>query len=306
MHAQTINADKSAFRIGLIGQGIKGSRTPAMHMAQAAADGIIYAYDLLDIDDEVNATRSLDTILDRCESEGYVGVNVTYPFKIEALEFVHELHDSAKAVGAVNTIVFEDQKRIGYNTDTWGFAEGFRREFGDQQHQNVLLIGAGGAGVAVARALMKCGVADLYVFDLNQERAHELAQKIMESHASIRCHVITDLNGEFAGANVQGIVNATPVGMAKLPGLPFPVDLITPEIWVIDIIYFPIETELLRSARSVGCKTMGGDSMAVFQAVRAYELFTKRAANPAQMRAAFSSFDAQIPNQTLMNEEGGI
>ena len=159
---------------------------------------------------------------------------------------------------------------------------------------------------AVARALMKCGVADLYVFDLNQERAHELAQKIMESHASIRCHVITDLNGEFAGANVQGIVNATPVGMAKLPGLPFPVDLITPEIWVIDIIYFPIETELLRSARSVGCKTMGGDSMAVFQAVRAYELFTKRAANPAQMRAAFSSFDAQIPNQTLMNEEGGI
>ena len=133
--------------IGLIGCGIGKSRTPAMHMAEAKAQGFTCDYNLLDMDDAARADMSLADILSLVEDQGYAGVNVTYPYKMKVISLLDDLSENARMVGAVNTVVFKDGKRIGHNTDLWGFAESFRRGLPDQRHEKVLLIGAGGAGV---------------------------------------------------------------------------------------------------------------------------------------------------------------
>jgi shikimate dehydrogenase len=276
---------------GLIGKGISLSRTPLMHMSEAQAQGVVNTYRLHDMDEPENARTALPDLLDRLESEGYAGVNVTYPYKIEVIEHLTELSPNARAVGAVNTVVFKDGKRFGHNTDLWGFAEGFRRGFGDVPRAHALLIGAGGAGVAVAHALIDCGVQRLSIHDTDPQRAAALADQVMLNRPGAIAKFAPDLAQLVAEDRPDGVVNATPMGMAKLPGSAFPVALLAPQMWVADIVYFPLETELLRAADQAGCRTLKGSGMAVFQAVRAFELFTGLTADPARMKATFDTFD---------------
>ena len=258
--------------IGLVGRGIGQSRSPRLHEVEAAHNGIRCVYRLLDTDAMGEPRPRFEEVLRAAEIAGFAGLNVTYPYKREAMRFLHEVSDPARMVGAVNTIVLRDGKRRGHNTDYWGFAESFRRDMDGAARDVVLLLGAGGAGGAVANALLDNGVGRLEIFDVNPEAARGLADTLSARVGADRASATEDLARSLAAAD--GVVNATPVGMAKLPGSPAPTELLSDRLWVADIVYFPIETELLRAARQKGCRTLCGSGMAVFQAVRAFEHFT--------------------------------
>lgn len=270
---------KRSVRAGLIGRGIGASRTPAMHMAEGRALGLDYRYDILDVDHEA---ASLEALLARAERQGYAGLNITFPFKIEVVGLLDTLDPQARALGAVNTVVLRDGSRIGHNTDMWGFAESFRRGMADSPRGEVLLLGAGGAGAAVAHALLSLGVEHVWIADTDAARATRLA-----AEAGPRAAVAA--GPEAVAARLDGVVNATPMGMEKMPGLAFPARLLRPDLWVADIVYFPLETALLAAARAAGCRVLPGAGMAVFQAVRAFELFTGLAPDPARMRTTFEA-----------------
>lgn len=282
-----------AVHVGLIGAGIQKSRTPAMHEAEGAAHGLKYSYRLFDTGLVQPDTPPLTEIIRAAEICGYAGLNITYPYKVEVIDHLDELSDAAAMAGAVNTVVLRDGKRRGHNTDLWGFTESFRRSMSDVERDNVLLVGAGGAGAAVAHALAGCGVQTLHIADAENDRAEALVRMVCEKHGPQRATVAHDI--ATTTGLVDGIVNATPVGMAQVPGMPVPENLIRPPLWIADIIYFPLETELLRIARERGCRTLSGAGMAVFQAVRAFELFTGLKPDETRMKATFEAFDLAAP-----------
>ena len=277
----------SSILAGLIGSGIQASRTPAMHEHEGDAQGIRYLYRLIDLDQLGVTSEALPELLDAAQRLGFTGLNITFPCKQAIIPLLDELSPEARGIGAVNTVVFQDGKRIGHNTDCLGFAEGLRRGLPDVARERVVQMGAGGAGAAVAHALLQDGVQQLTIFDVDPARAAELAANLNASFGAGRAQAGSDLPAAMAEA--QGLVNTTPVGMAKLPGMPLPAELLRADLWVAEIIYFPLETELLRAARALGCQTLDGGKMAVFQAVKAFELLTGRAADAERMMAHFAS-----------------
>ncbi|MGS4989958.1 shikimate dehydrogenase [Roseibium sp. RP-7] len=291
-----VEAASNIVLAGLIGRGIARSRTPEMHMAEAAAQSLRGVYRIIDVDTLPENEQNLKAIVHAAEVTGFNGLNVTYPFKMEVIPLLDQLSPNAAAVGSVNTIVFRNGKRIGHNTDLWGFAESFRQNMIGVSLKTVLLIGAGGAGVAVAHALADCGVQHLKIFDVDTVRVEQLARQVRSNRQGLTVEPVTTVDAASC-ANLSGIVNASPVGMAKTPGTPFPLALLKPDMWVADIVYFPLETELLAGARRLGCRVLPGSGMAVFQAVRAFELFTGRRADPVRMKATFDAFD-EMPRET--------
>lgn len=290
-YARSAIEPERATLVGLIGSGIQLSRTPSVHMAEAARLGIKYSYQKLDIDQIPGPSLSLSEIIRAAEVCGFIGLNITFPFKKEVMQYLDVLSETAKAVDAVNTVVFMNGKRIGLNTDMWGFAESFRTGMGDVRRENVLLLGTGGAGVAVANALLERGVKNLFLYDVNQTNAEKLADKLSSRIANTHdIEVLWDLTS--LPSNLDGVVNATPVGMAKTPGSAFPLELLFNKLWVADIVYFPLETELLRAAREKGCKILPGSGMAVYQAAQAFELFTGTKPDVYGMFETFDSFDS--------------
>jgi len=276
---------RRAFLIGLVGRGIQLSRTPAMHEAEGRSHGMAYIYRLIDAD--LMGQAELSEMLDYADHFGFDGLNVTFPYKQAILPLLDELSDSAAALESVNTVVLRNGKRFGHNTDMWGFAESFRRGLADVSRDQVLLIGAGGAGSAVGHALLESGVGRLLILDKDASRAAILATRLSARFGGGRASVAT----EAAVAAADGIVNATPVGMAKLPGTPIDPTALRPHQWVADIIYFPLETELLAAARRRGCRTLSGEGMAIYQAARAFQLFTGVAPDVERMRSAFAAHD---------------
>ena len=271
---------------GLIGYGIQGSLTPAMHEQEGAAQGLRYVYRRIDLQVLGLGAEALPELLTAAERMGFNGLNITFPCKQAVIPHLHELSEDAAALGAVNTVVLRDGRRIGHNTDASGFAEGFRRGLPDVQRRHVVQVGAGGAGSAVAQAAIKLGVERLTIIDTEPARAQEVAAAVVERFGSGRAEAGTDLRAALATAN--GVINTTPVGMAKFPGSPVPVELLRPDLWVAEIIYFPLETELLRNARAIGCRTLSGGGMAVFQAVDAFRLITGSEPDPERMARHFA------------------
>ncbi|MBM9488230.1 shikimate dehydrogenase [Pseudomonas sp. ICBG1301] len=274
---------------GLIGSGIQASRTPALHEQEGDAQGLRYLYRLIDLAPLHLDINALPELLRAAELMHFTGLNITYPCKQAILPLLDELSDEARGIGAVNTVVFKAGKRIGHNTDCLGFAEGFRRNFNDVARQRVVQMGAGGAGAAVAHALLAEGVQHLSIFDVEISRARDLVDNLAQRFGSGRAQVGSHL--ESAMAEADGLVNTTPMGMAKLPGTPVPPALLRAELWVAEIVYFPLETQLLRDARALGCRTLDGGNMAVFQAVKAFELFSGKAPDADRMLAHFQSMN---------------
>ncbi|MBK5950815.1 shikimate dehydrogenase [Rhodobium orientis] len=278
------SAGRGSVLIGLIGAGIAESRTPAMHEAAALAAGFSLVYRRLDLD--LGPDLPLQELLELADWMGFDGLNVTYPCKQAVLPFLDELSENARAVGAVNTVVLRDGRRFGHNTDIWGFTEAFRDELPDVPRTRVLQLGAGGAGSAVAFGLLSEGVGELRLFDPDRARAELLAREMAELGKGAEIVVVEDA-GE-AAEGCDGVVNASPVGMQKMPGMPLPAAAIPADAWVVDVVYFPIETEFLATARARGCRVMGGGGMALWQAVRAFELFTGEKPDRRAMREAFA------------------
>lgn len=293
VHSASVELNRTASRpalrsvlVGLVGENIQRSRTPRMHMAEGGRQGLHYTYTLIDTAHGRAGAPPIGDILACAQLFGFAGLNVTYPFKQAIMTHLDEVDDGAARVGAVNTVVFRDGRAIGYNTDLWGFAQAFRFEMAGAPSRRVLQLGAGGAGSAVANALVECGVGELVITDIDQGRAEQLASRF----ASGETHVTAARPGELADMVFDGIVNTTPVGMDKSPGLPIDPDLLRRQTWVADIVYFPLETALLARARALGCRTMSGAGMAVFQAVKAFELFTGLPADVDAMRVTFEAF----------------
>ncbi len=274
---------------GLIGAGIQASRTPALHEHEGDAQGLRYLYQLIDLDQLHLDSTALPDLLKAAERMNYTGLNITFPCKQAVIPLLDELSPEARGIGAVNTVVLKDGKRVGHNTDCLGFAEGFRRGLTDAVRERVVQMGAGGAGAAVAHALLSEGVRQLTIFDVDRERAESLANNLNQHFGPSRAQAGADLPGALAQAD--GLVNTTPMGMAKLPGSPVPAGLLRKEMWVAEIVYFPLETELLRDARALGCRTLDGGNMAVFQAVKAFELFSGVVPDAQRMLEHFQSMN---------------
>ncbi|MDZ5432543.1 shikimate dehydrogenase [Pseudomonas fluorescens] len=274
---------------GLIGAGIQASRTPALHEHEGDAQGLRYLYRLIDLDQLQLDSNALPDLLMAAERMNFTGLNITFPCKQAIIPLLDELSPEARGIGAVNTVVLKDGKRIGHNTDCLGFAEGFRRGLQGVALERVVQMGAGGAGAAVAHALLSEGVQQLSIFDVEISRAQSLADNLNQHFGSGRAVAGHDLALTLAEAD--GLVNTTPMGMKKLPGMPVPVELLRAELWVAEIVYFPLETELLRNARALGCRTLDGGNMAVFQAVKAFELFSGVVPDAQRMLAHFQSMN---------------
>lgn len=263
----------TSIRCGLIGAGIATSLSPALHEAEGRAHGLDLAYTLIDVD-RPGTPHDLGTLLARAESAGLAGVNVTHPFKQQVVGLLDELSPLARDIGAVNTVVFRDGRRFGDNTDASGFAQAFRRGLPDAAIDRVVQLGAGGAGAACAFAQLALGVRQLVVIDPDEERRGLLAEALSARFEIDRIAVAPPDQLPDALASANGLVNATPVGMLAQPGLPLPVELLHPGLWVADIVYMPVETALLRAADRLGLRALGGTTMCVYQAAAAFELFT--------------------------------
>ncbi len=262
--------DRNAVTIGLLGRGIGASLSPIMHEREGQRLALNYRYHLIDFDRLGLDDASLPAVLAEARALGFAGLNVTYPFKQAVMPLLDGLAPDAAAIGAVNTIVFGQDRTIGHNTDCWGFAQSFREGLAGVSMERVLQLGSGGAGAAVSQALLQEGVRRLDIFDTDPARAHALAARLGRLFdADIA--VVDDL--AVPAGLADGIVNTTPVGMAKHPGLPLSARLVAPRHWVADVVYFPLETALIAHARSLGCRVLPGGGMAVYQAVRAFELF---------------------------------
>jgi len=258
-----------------------------MHEREAAEVGLRYIYKLIDLDRLNLGAEALPDLLVAAERMGFDGLNVTHPCKQSVLAHVSELSAEARAIGAVNTIVLRDGRRIGSNTDASGFAESFRRGLPGAALDRVVLLGAGGAGAAVAHAIFQLGAKRLKVFDLETERAETLSAKLCACFGPGRACVGLDLAEAMASAD--GLIHATPTGMAIHPGMPLPEHLLLARHWVAEVVYFPLETELLRAAKRRGCRTLDGGGMAVFQAAEAFRLFTSIQPDAERMRRHFIS-----------------
>ncbi len=265
-------AESPSVLVGLIGAGIQASRTPAMHEREGAEQGLRLIYKLIDLEVLALGTDALPDLLTAAQRFGFAGLNITHPCKQAVMPLLDELSADAQALGAVNTVVLKDGRREGHNTDWWGFAESFRRELADVGSNRVVQFGAGGAGSAVAHALLTLGVGEVAIVDTDEDRARAVAVALCSRFGAGRA--VANPAIADAMATADGMVNTTPLGMAKYPGMAVPAELLRSNLWVADIVYFPLETELLRQARARGCRIMAGGGMAVFQAVGAFRLFT--------------------------------
>ena len=213
---------------GLIGAGIQGSRAPALHRGEAAAQGLPLVYELIDLDVLGAGVGQLPELLGDALRKGYRGLNITFPCKQAIIPLLDDISEEARAIGAVNTVVIANGRLTGHNTDGPGWGWGFRRALPDADLARVVLLGAGGAGSACAEAVLRLGAIELVIVDREPERAAELAARMNVLHGA-RCSGTADLAQALAGAS--GLIHATPTGMAKMPGLPVPQDLLRRGLW---------------------------------------------------------------------------
>lgn len=289
---ERVAPDPNTILVALIGAGIQLSRSPALHRCEGAAHGLAYVYRLIDLDVLGLGIEALAELIVAARRFGFTGLNITHPCKQAVIPFLDALSPDAQALGAVNTIVSKHGRLVGHNTDWSGFAESFRRELADVPRRRIALFGAGGAGAAVAHALLTLGAGTLLIVDVEVARAASLAADLCGRFGEGRADAVYDPVRATEGAD--GFVNATPIGMAAHPGMPVARELLRPGLWVADIVYFPIETELLRTARDLGCRTMAGGGMAVFQAAHAFHLFTGLEPDVERMIRHFNSMQAPI------------
>ncbi|MGV8872350.1 MAG: shikimate dehydrogenase [Rhodococcus sp. (in: high G+C Gram-positive bacteria)] len=274
---------------GLIGSGIGKSLTPAMHEREGTEQGLKYLYRIIDLDRRGLTVEDLPRLVASAADLGFRGLNITHPCKQRVIGCLDGLSEEAARLGAVNTVLFTEGRAIGHNTDWSGFDRNFGRGLPDADLKDVVQLGAGGAGAAVAYAMARRGADRLTLVDSDPARAHQLRDSLSSMFPDVEI-VSADLDrlGSVL-ASASGLVHATPIGMVEHPGSAVPEQLLHPRMWVAEVVYRPAETELLTAATAVGCRTLSGAGMAVFQAADAFEIFTGRVADADRMIAHMSS-----------------
>jgi shikimate dehydrogenase len=269
--------------VGLIGANILKSLSPAMIEDCFSAAGMRGEYRLLDLDRLPG--RRLADLLQDTKAAGFIGLNITRPCKEEIIPLLDAISPEAQEVGAVNTVRIGPGGRTeGFNTDRIGFRTSVEERFGRDavSGKPVVLIGAGGAGRAVAFAMLDLGAEPLLIFDVDTDRAERLSAELNRNGKGT-ARAIGSL--EKAIPSAAGVVNATPIGMAGIGGNPVPPELVTAKHFAADVIYSPLETDFIKAAKRAGARTMSGDGMLLHQGVEAFRIFTGITPDVARMRA---------------------
>jgi shikimate dehydrogenase len=279
---------RTSYVAALIGSGVGPSLTPALHEREGARQGLSYAYRTVDITVLGVEPAQVGDLVAAARAFGFDGLNITHPCKQLVIPHLDDLAPEARALGAVNTVVFRDGRAIGHNTDVTGFARSFARGLSTAATELVVQVGAGGAGAAVATALLNLGAGRLVVVDIDPGRAKLLATSLAGRFGPDRVQSASlDLLPELV-AVADGLVNATPLGMVAHPGTSVLPALLRRNLWVADIVYRPLRTQLVRDAEAAGCRVLTGAGMAVFQAVDAFELITGRVPDTEAMFTDFA------------------
>lgn len=251
---------------GIVGHPVAKSLSPAMHNAAIRHLGLKAQYNLIDIDPkdpEELANFCYETDLNQVG-----GFSVTMPYKQEIMAFMDHYDPAAKIIGSVNTVLNEDSKLIGYNTDAIGFMQALREEI-EPMGKKALVMGAGGAARAIIYTLKEFG-ADVYLYNRSKNKAEELEE-------AFKIQLIEREHIQKAAFDI--IINATPVG--SLPNTTTSLlhaDHIHSGATVMDIITSPIETQLLKEAKKAGAKTISGERMLLHQAAGQFEIWFKQEA----------------------------
>lgn len=259
--------------LGVIGHPVEHSLSPKMHNAGFAARGLDYVYVAMDVPPErlPAAVAGLATL-------GFVGFNVTMPHKEKIIPLLDGLDESARVSGAVNTVTVRDGALLGTNTDESGFVEACAESGVGFAGKRVLLLGAGGAGAAVAVAVLKEGARELTVANRTVRRARELRSKLEKLEvavAEISTRPLENLDEAVERADV--VINATYLGMHEEDPLPVPVGRLDSGKAVCDVVYRRGEdTELVRRAREAGARVVTGGRMLLYQGVQAQRVWTGR------------------------------
>ncbi len=258
--------------VGLIGYPVEHSFSPVMHNAAFQHLHLNYVYVPFPVASNSTLTQAVRGLF----CAGAAGLNVTVPYKEQVISCLDKLDVYARSVGAVNTIVCEDNKLVGYNTDGDGFIQSLRSEGVEVKGRNILMLGAGGAAKAVAFALGQAGVNKLYIANRTVERAEKLASQLPGPTHAI------ELSEKALSTVIDQcsiIVNTTSIGMyPRVEGIPFPAVMLTSDHIVTDLVYNPVETRLLSAARKQGCKTVSGLGMLAYQGAASFKLWTGQTA----------------------------
>ncbi|MEW1585401.1 shikimate dehydrogenase [Micromonospora vinacea] len=285
------------FLVGLIGAGIGTSLSPALHEHQADALKLRYTYRILDLDVLGVPATAVGDVLAAVRLAGFDGVNVTHPVKQLIIEHLDAVSPDAAAIGAVNAVVFVDGRAVGHNTDLPGFVRALTTGIPDVTLNRVVVLGAGGAGAAVAHGLLSLGAGTVSVFDTDARRSDALVESLSIRFGERRAATgpITDLADAIRDAD--GLTHATPTGMEGHPGLPLPVEVLRPGLWVADVVYRPLDTELIVAARARGCQVLDGSRMTVFQAAESFRLFTAVEPDAERMLRQFNELVHTSPGR---------
>ena len=270
-------------RIGLIGDSITASQAPRLHALAGRMQGIEVTYDLL-IPAELGV--GFDTLFERCAAKDYRGINITYPYKERAAARVAIESPLVRAIGAVNTIVFEPGRARGFNTDHTGFIATWRARFEPARPGVVCQIGAGGVGRAVAFGLAELGAEAIRLVDLDRGRAERLAAALHEARPETETTIAANL--ERAADGARGIVNCSPVGMVGHEGTPVPRRLMDGAQWAFDAVYTPVDTRFLADAQAAGLETLTGYELFFEQGLDCTEIFLGERVDRTHLREALA------------------
>ena len=257
-------------RCCLFGKNITKSQSPNFHNSLSKQLNIDLNYHLESIDSgcstefEQRARQLLTSHID--------SANITYPYKETAIEVADILDLSAQRVGAANTLVSKNDKIIAYNTDYSGFIAAYKA-FRVAKPGNVVLIGCGGVGKAVAKGLSDLGVKHISLYDHDLSKAKQLADTLEHDNVSVDIPTSQE-QLKVRVLDADGLVNCTPVGHYSLPGTPIPSEWINQQQWLFDAVYTPIDTEFVVAAKHKEIATLSGFELFFNQATDAFELFT--------------------------------
>ncbi|WP_238366358.1 shikimate dehydrogenase [Mesobacterium pallidum] len=249
---------------GVIGSPIAHSKSPQLHGYWLRMLGLRGHYIPMDI-----AREDLETALRTLPKLGFVGVNVTIPYKERILEIADLITDRATLIGSANTIIFrKDGKIHADNTDGYGFLENLRQQ---APHWNpkagpAVVLGAGGAARAVVATLLDAGVPEVMLTNRTRVRAETLAEDFGK-----RVRVVEWIQAGNAIEEAKTLVNATSLGMVGKPELRVLLDGLRPDCVVNDLVYAPLQTKLLLTAQAAGCTAVDGLGMLIHQAVPGFE-----------------------------------
>jgi shikimate dehydrogenase len=270
-----------------VGEGVMPSLSPYMHEREGDVQGLRYLYRPIDLLELELPAESVGELLAGAQRLGFNGLNITHPCKQLVLQYLDEVTPDARRLGAVNTVTIRDGRLVGHNTDFSGFAAAFSSGLPGAKLDRVVQLGAGGAGSAVAYALLSAGVRELVLVDTDAARCTARAAELAGLFPDQSVTAGTTAGLPRLMPQADGLVHCTPVGMAAHPGVPLDMSLLESRHWVADIVYRPIETELVRGARAKGCEVLDGGRMAVGQAADAFRIFTGLEPDADRMRAHF-------------------